>query len=598
VKLKPKRSQDDSPAAGDIFPYSMRGALFGVYHFPADGQYEFRWRYVNLRNPQVSLGGRRPLTPESKKEIEELNRADGQPLDMVFTIDGKQALKYVIEGNTNYNYARGETVVRVPLTAGDHALRISFPALANLDDPRTHINRDARRKIFVDYLDVVGPFEPSTAPPASYSRIFICGHAPGRHDTQCARRAVESLARRAYRRPVVEQEIEPLLKLVALVQKRGDPLEEGVRVSLQAMLASPNFLFRIERDPAGRTGAYRLNDHELASRLSYFLWSSMPDDELSRAADRGALRQPDAVEAQVRRMLLDPKASALADDFAAQWLNLRVLDRKKPDPQHFPTVDDELLDAMKRETLLFASAVMREDRSVLEFIDGSFTFLNGPLARHYGIKEIDGEEFRRVALTGSERGGVVTQGSVLTLSSYATRTSPVLRGKWVLENLLGTPLPPPPEDVPALEETNLGTAASLRQRLEQHRAKPACAACHNQMDPLGFSLENFDAAGRWRTKDGNFDVDSVGMLPDGRTIPGPEGLKKTLRSQSDLFARNVTEKLLTFALGRGLEASDSAAVEQIVRRSAAQDYKFSSLVLGVVNSSPFLMRKGAGGGAQ
>jgi hypothetical protein len=241
---------------------------------------------------------------------------------------------------------------------------------------------------------------------------------------------------------------------------------------------------------------------------------------------------------------------------------------------------------------------MREDRSVLEFIDGSFTFLNGPLARHYAIKGIDGEEFRRVALTGSERGGVVTQGSVLTLSSYATRTSPVLRGKWVLENLLGTPLPPPPEDVPALEEANLGTVASLRQRLEQHRAKPACAACHNQMDPLGFSLENFDAAGRWRTKDGNFDVDSVGTLPDGRTIPGPDGLKKTLRSQSDLFARNVTEKLLTFALGRGLEAADGPAVEEIVRRSAAQNYKFSSLVLGVVNSSPFLMRKGASGGAQ
>jgi hypothetical protein len=510
---------------------------------------------------------------------------------MVFTIDGKQMLTAVVEGTTDYNYARGETVVRVPVSAGDHFLRASFPELANLDDPRTHLNKDGRRKIFIDYLDILGPYQPSTAPPQSYRRIFICGHPPGHHDARCARRVVENLAHRAYRRPPSERELEPLLKLVALAQKQGDSMEEGVRLSLQAILMSPNFLFRIEHDPAGSAVAYRLNDHELASRLSYFLWSSMPDDELLQAADRDTLRQPGVLEAQVRRMLADPKAAALADNFAAQWLNLRLLDRKKPDAERFPTVDDELLDAMRRETLMFVTAVIREDRSILDFIDGRFTFLNGPLARHYGIKGIDGEELQRVTLQDNQRGGIVTHASILTLSSYATRTSPVLRGKWVLENLLGTPLPPPPAEVPPLEEANLGTAASLRQRLEQHRASPACSACHNQMDPVGFSLENYDAAGHWRTKDGNFDVDNLGTLPNGKAIEGAAGLKDMLRSQGGTFTRNLSEKMLTFALGRGLESTDTAAVGEIARQTAAGDYKLSSLTLAIVNSSPFQMRR-------
>jgi hypothetical protein len=600
VKIKSKRSQDDSPAGGDLFPYSIRGALYGRAHFPVDGQYEFRWRYSNLRSPEPAArnggAGRGPLTPEQRKVIEERNRVGAPPVQMVFSIDGRQALTAVVEGTTDYNYARGETVVRVPLTAGDHDLRIAFPEFANLDDPRTQLNKDGRRKIFADYLDIVGPYEPSKAPPESHRRIFVCGHQPGEHKPECARRVLENLARRAYRRPATEQELGPLLNLAALAQKQGDPLEEGVRIGLQAILMSPNFLFRIERDPPGRTGAYRLNDYELASRLSYFLWSSMPDDELLGAADRGELREPAALEAQVRRMLKDRKAGALADNFGSQWLNLRLLDRKKPDAERFPTVDDELLDAMRRETLLFMTALIREDRSVLDMIDGRYTFLNGPLARHYGIKGIDGEEFQRVELQGNERGGIVTQGSVLTLSSYATRTSPVLRGKWVLENLLGTPLPPPPAEVPPLEEANLGTAASLRQRLEQHRANAACAACHNQMDPLGFSLENYDASGRWRTRDGNFDVDNVGTLPDGKTIAGAGGLKSVLRSQASLFGRNVTEKMLTFALGRGLESADAAAVDEISRQAAAANYRFSSFVLGIVKSAPFQMRKGAEGG--
>jgi hypothetical protein len=600
VKIKSKRSQDDSPAAGDVFPYSMRGALYGTYHFPVDGKYEFRWRYSNLRGPEVPVQPgarvRGPLTPEQRKALEERNRLGAPPVQMVFSVDGKQELTAVVEGLTDYNYARGETVVRVPLTAGDHQLRIAFPEFANLDDPRSNLNKDGRRKIFADYLDIVGPYEPSTAPPESYRRIFTCGHARGQHKPECARLAVENLARRAYRRPASPEELAPLMKLTALAQEHGDPVEEGVRLSLQAMLMSPNFLFRIERDPPGRAGAYRLNDFELASRLSYFLWSSMPDEELLRAAERGELQRPGVLEAQVRRMLGDAKSAALADNFASQWLNLRLLDRKKPDAERFPTVDDELLDAMRRETLLFVGELIREDRSILDVIDGRYTYLNGPLARHYGIPGIDGEGMQRVAVQSDERGGIVTQGAILTLSSYATRTSPVLRGKWVLDNLLGTRLPPPPAEVPPLEEANLGTAASLRQRLEQHRANAACAACHNQMDPLGFSLENYDASGRWRTKDGNFDVDSVGTLPDGKTIAGAKGLKGILRARSGLFARNVTEKLLTFALGRGLEAADSAAVDEITRQAAAGEYRFSSLVLGIVKSGPFQMRKGAEGG--
>ena len=290
----------------------------------------------------------------------------------------------------------------------------------------------------------------------------------------------------------------------------------------------------------------------------------MPDDELLHAADTGTLQAPAVFEAQVRRMLADPKFDALVDNFIAQWLGLRLLDRKRPDPGHFPAVDDELLDSMRQETTLFARSVMRENRSVLDFLDGRFTFVNGPLSHFYGIRGVEGEAFQRVELNGEQRSGIVTQGAILTLSSYATRTSPVIRGKWVLENLLGTPPPPPPPDVPPLEEKNLGTAASLRERLEQHRANPACAVCHKQMDPIGFGLENYDASGAWRDHDGNFPIDSSGMLPEGTSFKGSKELKQILRGRSDLFARNLTEKMLTYALGRGLEPYDRPAVDAIV----------------------------------
>jgi hypothetical protein len=337
-----------------------------------------------------------------------------------------------------------------------------------------------------------------------------------------------------------------------------------------------------------------IGDYELASRLSYFLWASMPDDELFRAAKAGSLHTPQGLDQQVRRMLADPKAGNLADNWAAQWLQLRNLGRTKPDPERFPTVDDELLDAMRTETNLFVKEIIRKDRSILDFIDGPFTYLNGPLARHYGISGIDGEEFQRVELDGVQRGGVLTQGAIMTVSSYPTRTSPPVRGKWVLENLLGTPPPPPPPNVPPLDESKAAESMTLRERLKQHRQDPSCSPCHNLMDPIGFGLESYDAVGAWRTHDGDSLIDTSGVLPDGKSFQGAKDLKQVLKGQSEAFTRNVSQKMLTYALGRGLERYDQATVDNIVAQVEANDYKFSALVLEVVKSTPFRMRSVAG----
>jgi hypothetical protein len=444
--------------------------------------------------------------------------------------------------------------------------------------------------LYVDFIDIVGPYAVSSTRPPGYGKIFVCGEN-GTDNAACARRIVTNLMTRAYRRPATENEVGRMMNLVTEIQKR-DSFEEAIRVVIEGVLVSPNFLFRVEREPGAGSApsAYEIDDYELASRLSYFLWSSMPDEALLAAAEQKRLRTPETLKAQVQRMLADTKASALVDNFGEQWLNLRLMDRTKPDAQKFDRVDDELLAAMREETRLFMSAVFRDNRSILDFIDGRFTFLNGPLARYYGISGVDGEQFRKVELDGVQRSGIVTHASILAISSYATRTSPVLRGKWVLDNLLGTAPPPPPDGIPSLEEKDLGTAASMRQRLEQHRANPSCAACHNSMDPIGFGLETYDAAGAWRTKDGNFDIDSSGTLPDGRTFAGAKGLKEILRGDRALFARNFTEKLMTFALGRGLERSDRAAVDEIVGRLARDDYRFETLVNEIVGSLQFRMR--------
>ena len=585
-----KKLQDDPTS--NALPFSLRGALWTSYDFPVTGDYEFRMRIGNYRprenvSPrQKELSRKFAPSPAEKAELAELNRIADPPVKMVMTVDGREIYSEVVEGNIDYAYAHGESIARTRLTAGEHRFRASFPEYADMDDPRTNVNTDGRRKIFVDYIDIVGPFNPAPAP--KNPAIFVCPE----HTPACARRIIENTATRAWRRPVTVAELDRLAKLAATVRKDSEKFDEGLRIALEAILLSPNFLFRIEREPtAPATGTYNLNDFELATRLSYFLWSSIPDEPLMRAAREHKLTQPGGLQTQLKRMLTDPRATALIDNFAGQWLSLRELDRRKPDPVRFPLADDEILEAMKTESLLFAGAILRENRPILDFLDGRFTYLNGALARYYGLPGVNGEAFRKVELDGVQRGGVMTHGAILTLSSYATRTSPVLRGKWVLENLLGTPPPPPPPDIPALEEKDLGSTASVRQRLEQHRANPACAVCHNQMDPIGFGLENYDAAGRWRTHDGKFAVDSSGKLPGGQTFDKPQDLRRIMRDTPEAFTRNFVEKMMTYALGRGLEPSDRQAVGAIQQRLAANGYRFATLLEAILESPAFRQRQ-------
>jgi hypothetical protein len=384
---------------------------------------------------------------------------------------------------------------------------------------------------------------------------------------------------------------------VNLAKTQGDSFEQGIGLAIKAMLVSPHFLFRIEHDsrPNDPNAAHTINDFELASRLSYFLWSSMPDEELLRAAEAKSIHNPAVLNAQVRRMLQDPKSEALADNFAGQWLQLRNLDSVKPDAQRYPGFDEPLRAAMRQETTLFFDSIIRDDRSILDFIDGKYTFLNERLAKHYDIPGVKGSEFRRVELAGDQRSGVLTQASVLTISSYPTRTSAVLRGKWLLENILNAPPPPPPPNAGNLDEAAAGISGSFRQQLEKHRASAACASCHARMDPLGFGLENYDAIGKWRTMDGKFPVEASGTLPGGKSFQTPAELKEILRSQKDDFAQCLTEKLLTYGLGRGLERYDKNAIRSIVKDVSSKDYKFSELVIDIVNSMPFQMRRGDGG---
>jgi len=611
-KLLVKTVQDDGQVSGSTIGFSIRGALDGTFRFPVEADYVLQFRISNRRgrSPGVALapvgqggrgasggrgagrgggGGRaaQPLTAEQIAAIREAQRLAAPPIELDIDVDGKQVHKEMIEGEEAYTYTRGPTTARIHVTAGEHRIQAYFPDNAKLANPRTNLNPDGRRKMGGEFVEILGPYNPAPGHPASHSKIFICAT----HDALCARKIVESLEQRGYRRPPTEAETQKLLKLVALVQRQGDSFDEAIRVAVQAVLVSPSFLFRIERDHASGASAYRLNDYELASRLSYFLWSSMPDDELLKLAAQHRLSDPAVRAAQIKRMLRDPKSSNLVDDFAFQWLDIRALDRKKPDAAKFPMLDDEILADMRRETQLFVGEIFHEDRSLLDLIDGKFTYLNGPLAHYYGIPGPNTYAFERVSLEGTERGGILTQGSILALTSFATRTSPVIRGKWVLENLLGAPPPPPPPDVPALDATNLGPDASVRARLEQHRANPACAVCHKQMDPIGFGLENFDAAGNFRAKDGKFDVDSSGTLPDGRTFTGVAGLRGILRSQSDQFTHTLSAKMLTFALGRGLEPSDRATVDQINHKLIAGGNRLSVLVSAIVESEPFLMRE-------
>lgn len=599
----------------DVSGLTMPNALHGEHHFPVDGEYVFR----------LALGGERP--------------AGSEPLPVTLWIDGQEVKTGALDpdGGASFFTDRqdfsGKTVeFRLKMTSGNHWVAAAVPRLFEglptkyngpnpskrpppppeefRPPPNATPERIARARAFfeqrqkevlalgeprVSFVEIMGPYEQAKGASAeSLSRIFTCGHVHGGHQPWCERKIVSSFARRAFRRPVQPTEVDRYLKIADLAKQQGESFEEQIAIALQAILVSPDFLFRIETDhPVTQAAmAFPIGQHELATRLSYFLWASTPDEALLSAADRGVLRQPAVLSAQVRRMLKDPKAATIAEEFGGQWLQVRALESLTRDTDKFPAFENYLRLSMQRETELFFAHIISEDRSILDFLDARYTFVNERLAKHYGIPGVTGPEFRRVALDDKRRGGVLTQASVLTVSSYATRTSPVLRGRWVLDNILGSPPADPPPDVPNLDDTGVGTSTSMRQQLETHRKNAICASCHKRMDPLGFGLENFDATGAWRTEDGKFAIDSTGVLPDGREFHGPDELRAILTGDKDAFARTITTKLMTYALGRGLERYDRHAVKTIASRVAQQDYRFSSLVIEIVRSRPFQMRRG------
>jgi hypothetical protein len=602
------------PARYDTTGLSLPNSLHALHRFPVDGEYLFRF----------GLNGVRALGSEP---VQFSLWVDGHPVKVMdFDPTGSAAF------NPDRQDFSGRTLeCRFRVTAGDHWVAATIPHLyeglpAEYGGPnpsKKHLppqefkpppglppeRLEAFRKRFearlkekaptndirISFLEIGGPYGQTMGPSdASLRKIFVCGHLHGEHQPGCTRKILNSLISRAFRRPATPQEIDRFSSIVSLVQKQGDSYDEGICLALQGILISPHFLFRIETDPATvkPSTIHPLSQYELASRLSYFLWSSMPDDELRACADRQSLRNPDVLRAQVRRMLKDPRSHALAENFAGQWLQFRALESAHPDRDRFPNFDDYLRMSMRQETEMFFDSIVRDDRSVLDLLLGKYTFLNERLANFYGIPGVVGPAFRRVDLTGTPRGGILTQASVLTVTSYPNRTSPVLRGKWILENILNAPPPAPPPGVPNLDVSAVGSATSLRQQLEAHRKNPTCAACHARMDPLGFGLENFDAIGAWRINDGTVAIDSSGSLPDGRSFKGPDGLKTILKADRDAFAQCLSSKLLTYALGRGLERYDRPTVTAITKRVAAADYRFSNLILEIVTSRPFQMRKG------
>ncbi len=568
-----------SPADDDGRILSSDGEIAITHTLPSSGEYLLR----------VKASG---------------DQAGPEPVRMAVRIDGKDLKRFDITA------PRGtwqECTFRQKLRQGKRRLSVAF--LNDYYKPDDPDPRKRDRNLIVQSIQLEGPLYAAGATlPESHRRIIFQTPKSRRDAPQAAQAVLERFASRAFRRPVPAGELARLLKFVDLAIENGDSFERGIQLALQAILVSPQFLFRVELDSrssgrsASESGSGRrssealsvpIGDFEIASRLSYFLWSTMPDDELYRLATEGKLHSSDNLHRQVLRMIKDPKAEALVDNFAAQWLQLRNLKSASPDHGRFPAFDEPLRAAMLRETEMFFSAVVHGDLSILNFLDSDFTYANERLARHYGLPGVKGEQFRRVKLKGHTRGGLVTQASVLTVTSNPTRTSPVKRGKWVLEQILGTPPPPPPADAPPFnEEQKAISAASLRQQMEQHRAKASCATCHSRMDPLGFGLENYDGVGAWRDKDGSLPIDASGTLPSGSSFRGPEQLKAILKSRSNEFARCLTVKLLTYALGRGLEDYDHCAVDKIVERLVASNYRFSALVQGIVESDPFLKRRG------
>ena len=586
-------------------PFGSRGGIAIRHDFPLDGEYTIRIRLQ--RNSRDYIRG---LAERHLLDV----RLDGERLKL-FTIGGEH------RGRSGPAFSQaviiGDQAQEIYESRADENLEVRFPARTGQRVVGiTFVNKSGRpegvfqpRKTQFDLVQykggepaiesvaIRGPYDPKgMGETPSREKIFLCRPKPDADrsaEEQCATRILTRLARLAYRRPVTPDDLKTLLGFYSSGRNEGG-FEEGVGAALERMLVGPEFLFRVERTPGNVPpgAAYRISDFELASRLSFFLWSSVPDGQLLNLAARGKLGDREVLQQQLQRMLADSRAKALVTNFAGQWLYLRNLEKALPDVEAYPDFDENLRQAFQQETELFFESMLLEDHSVLDLLNANYTFLNERLARHYGIPNVYGSHFRRVTLNDERRRGLLGQGSILTVTSYANRTSVVLRGKWLLENILGAPPPPPPPNVPSLPERSAdGRALPLRQLMEQHRANPVCATCHARIDPLGFALENFDAIGKWRAVSAGTPIDASAVLPDGARFEGPDGLRKTLLSHPQEFAAAVTEKLLTYALGRRVQYNDAPAIRKIVRDAAPGGYRWSSLIGGIVRSTPFQMRR-------
>lgn len=587
-RVKPDVTQD---CHVEGLPIGTRGGTLIEHNFPVDGEYEIVVRLARDRNEEV----------EGLSEAHELE----------LLIDDENVYSFTVSPpkgpNKNWEQVDQHLKAHLSVKAGPRKVGVTFaskgsPLLETKRKPySSHYNmhRHPRLGPAVYQVSINGPFAVNGVGDSPSRRAVFIKY-PHSHDEElsCATTVLSNLMHCAYRRPVTSEDLD---KTLAFYKEgsTGDSFEAGIEQALSSILVSPNFLFRVERDPKGMTAkgatsksAYKLSDVELASRLSFFLWSSIPDEELLALAEKGELHQPAILENQVRRMLADPRVSSLASNFAGQWLYLRNLESITPDLRLYPDFDDNLRQALREETELFFESIVRENRSAVNLLKADYTFLNERLASHYGIPNVYGSRFRRVQLKPEwHRGGLLRQGSVLTVTSYANRTSPVLRGHWILGNVLGTPTPPPPPNVPALKDKTILASLSVRDRLAEHRANAACATCHNRMDPPGFALENFDAVGRWRELDSEKPVDNTAGLPDGSEFSGVDGLEAALLARPEVFVHTLTEKLMTFALGRGIEYYDQPAVRQIVHHARSSNYRFSDIIVGITQSTPFTMRR-------
>ena len=604
----PKMQFQDQRMSEDL-PFGSRGGIAVQHHFVLDAEYD-----IKIRLRRQLYGYIRGIQNRQQVEI----RLDGERV-AVLTVGGPpgtpppQTFTGVVPGSREWEdytlHADDDFRVRVSAKSGPKVLGVSFvqgrserdgvlqprPTAKGLAVAERWSSTSEAPEAAIEHVSVSGPFN-ATGPGETPTRqkIFVCHPMHGAKEEPCAREILSTLARRGYRRPVTSDDVDTLMTFYEAGRRTGG-FDTGIQRGLESILVDPEFLFRIERDPVASPAraASPITDLELASRLSFFLWSSIPDDELLDLAVREQLRTPAVLDQQVRRMLADSRSQALVDGFVMQWLSLRRLDRIVPTPDLFPEFDDNLREAFQQEAKLFVGSQLREDQSVVDLLSADYTFVNARLARHYGIPNVYGNRFRRVTFDDGTRGGLLGLGSILTVTSYPTRTSPVLRGQWLLEHILGAPPPPPPPDVPGLpDEGESGRWASVRERLEQHRKNPVCANCHAPMDPLGFALEHFDAIGQWRASgETGAPIDASGLFPDGTEFYGLAGLKKVLLNEDEQFVQTVTEKLTTYALGRGVQYYDMPAIRSIIRESASHDYRWSSLVLGIVKSTPFQMRR-------